>query len=400
MTGRKICFSAFLLPKSDSTEDECQDAICTPTGCDAHAKFEHTLDQNGSPLRFAVADGLATAFYSGYWAKQLVELFRDEALSVCDNDGPAWKQKADDRWQKYMGKRTLTLGSISRNRLAQCDPAAATFCGIEIKIEESGPQADQLCWRVIAVGDSCVIHLSSNLDPGRPFISYPCNKASDFSCITQAISSYETNHLPEKFKVHRFDQNTLKDGDVLLLATDALCEWMIRLADDGSPVWRTVVDLNEDDGTKFKHIVEQARRECKPDRLLKDDDVALIIVRVGDTRPEFLANAGTYEAGDLLQTRAISASASDFIKLLSPNVVHALPEPEKDELRTTTPKQATGDHQHPDSQSAVHAQPKPRKRDFIRQFPGKLLEVAKRPFRKAQSMFNQKPRKSGSTKLC
>jgi serine/threonine protein phosphatase PrpC len=394
MTGRKICFSAFLLPKSDSTKDECQDAICTPEGCGAKGKAECIPGHNGPPWRFAVADGLATAFYSGYWAQQLVQLFHEGLLLNWENDGPAWKQKADECWRNSM--RGRTLGSISRNRLTQCESAAATFCGIEI---EAGPEIDQLSWRVLAVGDSCAIHLSKNLESGRHFTSYPCKNASDFSCITQAISNYEINPLPEEFAAHTPGQSTLKDGDFLLLATDALCEWMLRLAEAGSPVWKTIVDLNEGT-TQFEEIVEKARRECNPARLLKDDDVALIIVQVGDTRSGFPDSTWTYEAGDLLPTRAISASASPFSQLLSQSAVHAQPEPWNDGIPKAIPTQATADCQHPDSQSAVHAQPEPRKMGFILQFPGKLRIFAKRLGHRARSMFNQKSRKSGSTKLC
>jgi serine/threonine protein phosphatase PrpC len=314
MPTPKISFSSFLLPKSDSALDECQDAICTPAGCDVSIQSECRLGQAGTPLRFAVADGVTTAFYSGYWAAQLVSLFGEGLLQDWNNDGPTWKQTADNKWREYIQKREL--GSISQNRLSQRDPASATFCGIEIA--ESTSASSGLSWRVIAVGDSCVIHLSacysSESDPNI-FSSHPCTKAADFSCMTSAISNYEEYLLPSEFSENVRSQLCLSIGDILLLATDALCEWMIKLAESGKPVWKTIAEANDQEA--FKRMVENARCEADPERRLKDDDVALIVIRAGDQPASFLSDLWVYEPGPPLPTKVISTSTSDFSALFA-----------------------------------------------------------------------------------
>jgi serine/threonine protein phosphatase PrpC len=315
MPTPKISFSSFLLPKSDSALDECQDAICTPTGCVVSIQSECQLGQAGAPLRFAVADGVTTAFYSGFWAAQLVSLFGEGLLQDWDNDGPTWKQTADNKWRQYIQKREL--GSISQNRLSQRDPASATFCGIEIA--ESTSESSGLSWRVIAVGDSCVIHLSayysSESDPNNIFSSHPCTKAADFSCMTSAISNYEEYPLPPEFADTAHSQFALRDGDVLLLATDALCEWMIKLSESGKPVWKTIAEANDQE--TFERMVENARYEADPERRLKDDDVALIVIRVGDQPASYLSNSWVYEPGPALATKITSTSTSDFSALFA-----------------------------------------------------------------------------------
>lgn len=317
MPTPNISFSSFLLPKSDSTLDECQDAFCTPDGCEVSIQSVCQLGQQATPWRFAVADGVTTAFYSGYWATQLVRLFGEGWLQDWNNDGPAWKQAADKKWREYIQDSERALGSISQNRLSQGDPASATFCGIEIA--ESTSDSSGLSWRVIAVGDSCVIHLSacysSESDPNCTFYSFPCKKAADFSCMTSAISNYEEYPLPPGFADTAHGQFALRDGDVLLLATDALCEWMIKLSESGKPVWKTIAEAN--DPGAFKRMVENARREAEPERRLKDDDVALIVIRVGDQPASYLSDSWVYEPGPPLPTRVTSTSTSVFSALFA-----------------------------------------------------------------------------------
>lgn len=317
MPTPKISFSSFLLPKSDSALDECQDAICTPEGCEVSIQSECRLGQQATPWRFAVADGVTTAFYSGYWATQLVSLFLEGWLQDWVSDGPNWKQEAACRWREYIQDSDRALGSISQNRLSQGDPASATFCGIEIA--ESTSDSSRLSWRVIAVGDSCVIHLSacysSESDRNATFSSFPCTKAADFSCMTSAISNYEEYPLPPEFADTAQRQFALRDGDVLLLATDALCEWMIKLSESGKPVWKTIAEANDQE--TFERMVENARCEADPERRLKDDDVALIVIRVGDQPASYLSDSWVYEPGPPLPNKVTSTSASVFSALFA-----------------------------------------------------------------------------------
>ena len=310
MTPLKICFSSFLLPKSDSDLDECQDAICTPLGCEPSVANELTLSDN-EPLRFAVADGVTTAFYSGYWARQLVSLFHEGLLSDWNQDATNWKQAADVKWQENIREREL--GSISQNRLSERDPAASTFCGIEIRASSS--DSSKLDWKAIAVGDSCVIHLStsynSESEPDAYFFAHPCKRGSDFSCVTAAISSYEENHLPE---LEVPPTQPLKSGDVLLLATDALCEWMIKFHENDNPVWKSIVDLDSD---KFQCLVNHARLELDFERCLKDDDVALIVVRIGEQLPSFPLESWVYVPSPTQEIQKLSKIDSNFSAFLS-----------------------------------------------------------------------------------
>ncbi len=282
-----IYHTSFLLPKIGSDIEECQDAFAAPNGNGAY-----TICDVGARLRFAVADGVTTSFYSGYWANQLASLFGAGHLQDEDdhweNKLAEWTCIAHANWQSYM--RTLDeegkLGFISKNHLLQRTRAAATFCGLEIQGSQDATNA--IPWRLIAVGDSCAIHLSPSQPDGFVF-SYPCETSAAFSCATAAILNYE-DPVPKQFKKVT-PPRVLMKGDVVILATDALCEWLLKLAERGEPVWKTILDVARRGNDAFLDLVGQARRDLNIDCRLKDDDVALVIIRVGEESPAWIESS-------------------------------------------------------------------------------------------------------------
>lgn len=314
-----IYYTSFRLPKTGSDLEECQDAFATPDGnrtvasCNADAR-----------LRFAVADGVTTSFYSGYWADQLASLFGAGHLQNEDdhwgNKLAEWTRTAHANWQSYMG--TLDddgkLGFISKNHLLSRTRAAATFCGLEI--QGSQDAANGIPWRLIAVGDSCAIHLSPSKPDGFAF-SYPCETSAAFSCATAAISNYE-DPVSDQFKevVPPLD---LMRGDIVVLATDALCEWMLKLAERGEPVWKTILDVARNGNDAFRDLVEQARQDFCMDCRLKDDDVALVVIRVGEEYPAWIESSEwVYKPNIATFVEEQSNQRSKFAELL-----HVLQDP-------------------------------------------------------------------------
>jgi hypothetical protein len=316
MSAMNIYHTSFLLPKIGSDLEECQDAFAAPDGNGAF-----TICDVGARLRFAVADGVTTSFYSGYWANQLASLFGAGHLQDEDdhweNKLAEWTCTAHAKWQSYM--RTLDeegkLGFISKNHLLLRTRAAATFCGLEI--QGSHDTAKGIPWRLIAVGDSCAIHLSES---NPHYFAFPCGTSAAFSCATAAISNYE-EPVPEQFK-EVTPPCGLTKGDVVILATDALCEWMLKLAERGEPVWKTILDVARNGNDAFRDVVEQARRDLNLDCRLKDDDVALVIIRVGEEFPTWIDSSGwKYRPNIAAFVEEQSNQQSKFAELL--NVVPA-----------------------------------------------------------------------------
>lgn len=139
--------------------------------------------------------------------------------------------------------------------------------------------------------------------------------------MTEAISNYEENSLPQLFLYGNAKFDDIDAGDIIILATDALCEWMMKLNESGKPIWKTIADLNNQD--QFKLMIETARRELDSGRRIKDDDVALIVISIGEQSPEFLDDTWVYEPGISLPNSVKPDGTSVFDALISGGVVAA-----------------------------------------------------------------------------
>lgn len=317
--------SAFILGKTDASSiAECQDAVWLQGR--ALPRLEADLDSGASCIcitrkeielcgsvsaRFAVADGVTTAFYSGSWARLLVTLFGDNKLSIWNpDDFRLWQEESSQRWVDYMNSEARQLGPASQSRLNERDPAASTFCGIEIS---AGATTTSANWRARIIGDSCVFHLTKNESGDAVMNSFPYKSAVDFSRGTKALTCYTVQDAAQ-FPEAELDQPVLSEGDVLILATDALSEWMLRMHEQEEPVWKTIAELT--DREAFERIVSNARRESDSKRRMNDDDVALIVIWVGNEKIRPLKDIWVYEARNLLPAYTPSTGPTEFDKFL------------------------------------------------------------------------------------
>jgi hypothetical protein len=87
--------------------------------------------------------------------------------------------------------------------------------------------------------------------------------------------------------------------------------------------WKTILDVARNGNDAFRDVVEQARRDLNMDCRLKDDDVALVIIRVGEEFPTWIDSSDWKYNGPNIATfvEEQSNQQSKFAELL--NVVPA-----------------------------------------------------------------------------
>lgn len=221
--------------------------------------------------RFAVADGASTSFIPGLWARLLVERFRDagpdEARSLVTKEGgwPQWLRTPARRWRAGAEDTVAAASERKRvllhNRLVGEDSAAATFIGV--RVDPSGG-----AWQAAAVGDSCLFHLRG----GGLELSFPLAASGEFDATPDCLFSNRFDVPPP---LH-FASGDLREGDVLLLATDAMAKWLLRQHEAGPAVWRAALDvvLDETRPNGVPSLVERLRK----DGAALDDDVGLLVV--------------------------------------------------------------------------------------------------------------------------
>ncbi len=266
----------FIAPKLGEAPDDCEDSIFPEPGDGPDA----------AKGVFAVSDGTTTSFFSGLWARILTRRFAADPGAAFDLTWGEWLKDAQQEWQAEVRLRAEAAGAsfYTKNDVLVRKPGAATFVGLRLE----PPLPDGVIpWRALVLGDSCLFILGK--DGSRSMV---LTKAEEFSNMVQAAESYEivAAHLPKKFASSPDGaESGLAEGDVALLATDALSKWLLARAELGQPIWGTVLSLRSQ--SEFETFIADARREAEVP--LDNDDVALVVVKLGTPHERY--GLGSFE---------------------------------------------------------------------------------------------------------
>ena len=211
---------------------------------------------------FAIADGATESSFSKVWARALVKTFTDDPPSLEMNDREAMKHILDRARKEWYGsisweglpwfqKNKAILGSYS------------TFLGIQIEME------GQKRYRCITIGDSCIFHIS-----GSKMESFPYSDYRDLNFTPRLMWSghgYPIG-LSKDVEVPGMEvkYGRLKDGDTLILATDAISKWMLQ--NKTEKPWLSVLE-NADNWDSFIGSLISSGK-------MRNDDVTIVFISV------------------------------------------------------------------------------------------------------------------------
>jgi serine/threonine protein phosphatase PrpC len=226
-----------------------------PKKGNSRKEYEDASRINCEPGRFAVADGVSESVFSGEWASLLCESF--VAGRVAPANFEEWRSEQQQHWLALVKRGNLPWYLEEKLR----EGAFATFLGLSFAAASAALERP---WHALAVGDSCLFHVRKGLLKR----AFPVNRAGDFGTRPRLIGSRQlTNAVPATIA------GTLRQGDVLLLMTDALAEWFLREHEAGHAPWSELVCLRANDFALWVDALRLARE-------LKNDDVTLLIVEL------------------------------------------------------------------------------------------------------------------------
>ena len=220
--------------------------------------------------RAAVADGATDAFESGVWARLLVSTFVhapptfDAPVFLEWLQGPARAWKATLNWSAlpwYAEEKARTIGGL------------ATLLGFRLG-DKAHDDTKTVSWSALAVGDACLLHVRKH----DVLMRFPIENSDAFGA-TPALLSTRLQHdktVIDAGGLHHYG-GTCQAGDLFLLATDAMAEWLYSLADleDLKLGWESVSNLIEED---FEALIEELRTQS----IIRNDDVTLLVMRVAE----------------------------------------------------------------------------------------------------------------------
>jgi hypothetical protein len=233
MPELSVRWRSFLVPKAGHAADECEDAAFGDPGLG----------------RFAVADGASESYAAGDWARLLVEAF--VALGP-DGD---WLKDPRAAWQAQAAGGAVSW--YAEDKFAR--GGHATFLGVCLT-----PGPDGYEWEATAVGDACLVHVRDGACVG----SFPAARSSEFNGNPALV------HSRSGVPAWKTERGSIRPGDALLLATDALAQCLLASSEAGAFVGRELLQLEEgDDLALWVAVAREGGR-------LRNDDVALGIIEV------------------------------------------------------------------------------------------------------------------------
>jgi hypothetical protein len=228
-----------------------------PKELDFPESMEDIIGMDIAGRRVAVCDGASESFAAQIWARLLVNAFiRFPAINS------KWLEEVN---QEY--RSNFDLSCLSWSKLASFERGSfSTLLGLEYFEEFSSVD-------VISIGDSLAVLVSE----GELSDSFPYNESASFG---QRPTLFSTDTKKNSFVDDAdFYNRHVKTWSVcaarhssILCMTDALGEWVLRLAEEGCPRWKLLLQLETTDCLRELVISE---REAKRMRV---DDVSLLIV--------------------------------------------------------------------------------------------------------------------------
>ncbi len=243
---------------------------------------------------YAISDGAGTAAFSGEWASALTNWavghppaeFSGLALS-------AWlQQSAGPLYQEW----------------AKLIPPYDALPWYGQSGFQEGSQATLLVlcvasgrFHALAVGDTCLFQVRA----GQLVCGFPLRCSSDFDTWPALIHT-SFGVLPNEEATLRFLEGDYCSGDLFFLATDALSQWLFKQHEAGTPGWDRLLALRQE------MDLEQLVGELLANRQMRNDDVALAIVRASEmTGPDVPLQSGQLDSADEARAaREATASAS------------------------------------------------------------------------------------------
>jgi len=248
MSSSRFQSQQFLLPKEGHLLSECEDVIGV----------------NALTQRFAIADGATEAFDAQSWARRLARQWvRLDRGALVPDDFRSWVaaegRSLHDSW------KNLQLSWYAEEKARTGSFAA--FVGVQLEVELATPR-----WQAIALGDACLLHCRA----GRILSALPLANHESFNASPLLVPSLG---LLQDAGLRNIvvDSGVLESGDVLLLLSDAVAAWYLRLAESGDRARCCFEELlMADREDELEQLFSKERRTGR----IKNDDIAVLRIEL------------------------------------------------------------------------------------------------------------------------
>lgn len=232
---------------------------------DASTIFSYPAAQQSQPfLRLALADGATTSSFALIWAKMLVHAFRYSRFFTSETFENTLKCLGE-KWYRRISKYNLPWYAEEKVRMG----AFATFLGLEF-FENPDVSPSSGTWSALGLGDSCFFQIRQDM----LIMAWPLFEPEAFNNYPKLLSS---NFLNNRFSLERPDNenNSWENGDIFILATDALSHWFLNSYKIGQKPWKEWIMLQQGTDDFLNWATQKVSN-----RELKNDDLTCLIIEL------------------------------------------------------------------------------------------------------------------------
>ena len=249
------------ISKAGNRPEECEDSfrILIP-----YATGEPRNDTSNA--RIALSDGASESAFAREWARILTNAFVANTPDLQPPPKPAlatWLEPCREEWNRVVPWNRIPWHGEAKARAG----ALATLLGITIGTSRDSP--GKLWWRAVAIGDSCFFLVRN----GEMALSFPIGNSAHFDNSPSLICSKSGNNDGIWGEVCHLSGDCAP-GDLIILASDALAQWLLVQEESGSKPWKELLGLHS--RGQLGELIGDLRRE----RSIRNDDTTLIMVMV------------------------------------------------------------------------------------------------------------------------
>lgn len=244
----------------------------------------------------AVADGVTSSIFARHWAAILTEATVADAPDPNDREAfgrwlqlrrQVWSQRIDTSSLAWFQKAKLPLGAFSTLLWVRVLP-----------VEEDRPGAfGGYRMQGFAIGDSCLFHVRH----GEILRAFPIQKAEELEADPLVVGSIDLKR-DQLLQFHALD-GLCYLGDLLVLCTDAVAGWALRLGESGNPpAWEDYWNLGQQE---WQQEVVRLRDQGQ----MRYDDATLVLLRLTQTAVEVPRPDETPEAAEGVESTSPAVPA-------------------------------------------------------------------------------------------
>ncbi len=204
----------------------------------------------------ALSDGATESSFSQEWAEELVTAFVNQ-----EQPTSSWLTTAQQTWQQWLENQDLSW--FAKRKVGQ--GAFATFLSLAI--------LDDLSWKAIAVGDSCLFVVKNGELGIRNYElrkSFPIKQSEEFGNRPRLIGTHSKVEQVCFSKIN----GVAEVGDRFYLTTDAIACWIFKQLEANQDPWVKLGEISSQD--MFANWVNELRDRHE----IANDDTTLLCLEI------------------------------------------------------------------------------------------------------------------------